>query len=107
MQNPESWEKYSMMVLSQLESLDTGIQNLQKEIQSIRVELTEIKAREDKVLEIASWKKRIDEVASPTQLEAAIKDVNELKQFKTKAITIFAVVQAAMGFAMWLMDYLK
>lgn len=107
MQNPESWEKYSMMVLSQLESLDTGIQNLQKEIQSVKMELTEIKAREDKVVEIVQWKKRIDDVASPTQLKQALDDVSELKQFKTKAITIFAVVQGLMGFGMWLLDYMR
>ena len=56
-----------------------------------------MKAREDRVDELRTWKEKIDEVASPTQLSNALKEIEDLKQFKTKAITIFAVVQFAMG----------
>ena len=44
---------------------------------------------------------KVDEVASPTQLLVALKEVDDLKQFKTKAVTIFAVVQFGMAFWAW------
>ena len=41
----------------------------------------------------------MDDVASPPQLKETLKEVEELKTFKTKAITMFMVVQAVMGIA--------
>ena len=55
--------------------------------------------------ELRAWKANIDEVASPTQLKEAINDISELKQFKIKAITAFAVVQAVMALALTLSKY--
>ena len=43
---------------------------------------------------------KIDEVASPTQLKELTTEVQELKMFKTKAITVFAVVQFLMASAL-------
>ena len=60
-------------------------------------DITEMRAREDKVQELAAWKARIDEVASPSQLKELQKEVDDLKLFKTKAITVFAVIQFAMA----------
>ena len=42
----------------------------------------------------------MDEVASPTQMQIKFEEVEELKEFKTRAITMFMVVQAFMGIAM-------
>ena len=39
----------------------------------------------------------MDDVASPPQLKTALDDIEELKLFKTKAVTIFMVVQFGMG----------
>jgi hypothetical protein len=36
-------------------------------------------------------------VVSPSQLRENIKSIDDLKQFKTKAITVFAVVQFIMA----------
>ena len=59
--------------------------------------ITDIRAREDKVQELVKWKDRIDEVASPTQIKELKEEVEDLKLFKTKAVTIFAVIQFAMA----------
>tara|TARA_R100000152_G_C6757073_1_gene180859 strand:- start:1095 stop:1424 length:330 start_codon:yes stop_codon:yes gene_type:complete len=99
--NQNGWNEYSRLVLKELESLSTAIENLNREMQDIRGELTEIRVREDRVKEIKEWKERIDDVASPAQLKELSDDVQDLKMFKTKAITIFAVVQFFMGIAMW------
>jgi len=95
--NENGWGEYSRLVLKELETLASGIESLRAELQEVRQELAKMQAREDRVDEIKAWKEKIDDVASPSQLRDMIKEVDELKLFKTKAITIFAVVQFAMA----------
>lgn len=94
------WETYSKLVLQQLETMASGIEGLRAELQDVKNQLTELKAKEDRVQDIKAWKEKIDEVASPTQLQIKFDEVEELKEFKTKAVTMFMVVQAIMGIAM-------
>ena len=91
------WGEYSRLVLKELETLASGIESLRAELQEVKVELSKMQVREDKVDDLKAWKEKIDEVASPTQLQTLMKEVDELKMFKTKAITVFAVVQFAMA----------
>ena len=95
--NENGWGEYSKLVLKELETLAQGIKDLNDSISDMRKEITEIRAKEDKILEITQWKQRIDEVASPTQLKELKQEVDDLKMFKTKAVTIFAVIQFAMA----------
>jgi predicted nuclease with TOPRIM domain len=95
------WNEYSRLVLKELETLANTIKALNSEIQELKQEIARMREREDRVDELRVWKDKIDEVASPTQIKEKFEDVEDLKQFKTKAITIFAVVQFAMGIAMW------
>jgi len=96
------WDTYSKLVLQQLETLANGIEGLRSELQHVKEQLTELKAKEDRVQDLKDWKEKIDEVASPTQLKDAIKEIEDLKQFKTKSVTIFAVVQFLMAaVVMW------
>ena len=85
------------LILQQLETLAGGIDGLRSELQEMRNQLVELRAREDRVQELRNWKERIDDVASPAQLRTAVQDIEDLKTFKTKAITIFTGVQMAMG----------
>jgi len=101
------WNEYSRLVLKELESLNDSIEGLKTEFQTVKQELTKMQAKEDKVDELRQWKERIDDVASPTQLRDLIVNIEELKIFKTKAITIFAVVQFGMAAAMWLMKIVE
>ena len=66
-------------------------------MKNIKGEIAELRAKEDKVQELVKWKERVDEVTSPTQLKELQVEVDDLKLFKTKAVTIFAVVQFAMA----------
>ena len=100
MSNENGWSEYSKLVLKELETLATSIQSLNIEIQDLKQEIARMREREDRVDELRSWKDKIDEVASPTQLQVALKEVDDLKQFKTKAVTIFAVVQFVMAGAL-------
>ncbi len=91
------WGEYSRLVLKELETLAKGIDDLRAELQEVKQELAKMQVREDAVKEIKQWKDKIDEVASPTQLKDALKEIEELRIFKTKAVTIFAVIQFAMA----------
>ena len=99
------WDTYSKLVLQQLETLANGIEGLRSELQHVKDQLTELKAKEDRVQDLKTWKEKMDDVASPPQLREAMSDIEELKTFKTKAVTMFMVVQSVMGFAVaWAMD---
>ena len=99
MADGESWDQYSRLVLQQLETLSNGIEALRGELQDVKNQLTELKAKEDRVQDLKDWKEKIDEVASPSQLQNALQEIEDLKIFKTKAVTIFAVVQFLMAAA--------
>ena len=100
MSGENGWGEYSKLVLKELETLAKSIEGLRTELQDMKQELAAIRAKEDKVDELRSWKEKIDEVASPTQLKELTTEVQELKMFKTKAITVFAVVQFLMASAL-------
>jgi hypothetical protein len=98
-------QDYSQLVLAQLQSLSQAMEALRGDLQFVRQEITELKAKEDRVVELKEWKQRIDEVVSPPQLQKLVKEVEELNNFKTKAITIFAVVQFGMGAILFAMNF--
>ncbi len=106
MAEENGWSEYSRLVLKELETLASSIQSLNSEIQDLKQEIARMREREDRVDELRAWKEKVDEVASPTQLMTLTKDVDELKMFKTKAITIFAVVQFAMGAIVFAMKFM-
>ena len=105
MSNSNGWETYSKLVLQQLETMSNGIEALRTELQDMKGQLTELKAREDRVQDIKAWKEKMDDVASPPQLKTALDEIEQLKEFKTKSVTMFMVVQSVMGIAMaWALD---
>ena len=100
------WNEYSRLVLKELETLATAITSLNAEIQELKQEIARMREREDRVDELRAWKEKVDEVASPTEMQNLVKEVDDLKMFKTKAITIFAVVQFGMAFFAWAMKFM-
>jgi len=101
------WNEYSKLVIAELERLNDGITNLNGEIQDLKREIAELKVKEDCAKELWKWKQAVDEVASPTQLNTTIKDVADLKTFKTQAITVWAVVQLITATVIGLLKYFK
>ena len=99
MNEVNGWETYSKLVLQQLETLSSGIEALRAELQDMKGQLTELKAKEDRVQDIKAWKEKMDDVTSPPQLRESLSEIEDLKEFKTKAVTIFMVIQALMGVA--------
>lgn len=97
MSTENGWGEYSKLVLKELETLASGIDSLKNELTEVKKELAAIRTNEDKINELRNWKRRIDDIASPSQFKILIQDVQEIKLFKTKAITIFAVIQFLMA----------
>jgi len=91
------WHEYSKLVLKELETLADGIDALRGELHDVKQELAKMQVSEDGVQELRAWKPRIADTASPGQLATVMRDVEELKQFKTKAVTVFAMVQFSMA----------
>ena len=106
MTNDNGWGEYSKLVLKELETLASGIKELNDSINDMKREMTEIRAKEDKVQELVKWKERIDEVASPSQLKELQTEVGELKLFKTQAVTVFAVVQFGMAAVLFFAEFM-
>tara|TARA_Y100001937_G_scaffold121088_1_gene179364 strand:+ start:2038 stop:2367 length:330 start_codon:yes stop_codon:yes gene_type:complete len=99
------WNEYSKLVINELERLNDGITNLNKEIQSLKKEIVELQGKEETIKELKSWKQSVDEVASPTQLKELSNSVSELKTFKTQSVTIFLIVQGLVGIALALLKF--
>jgi len=99
------WSEYSRLVLKELETLADSIQSLNVEIQDLKQEIARMREREDRVEDLKAWKEKLDEVVSPSQMQGYVNDINDLKAFKTKAVTIFAVVQFGMAFFAWAMKF--
>ena len=106
-ESQNGWNEYSKLVLKELESLSDSIDNLNSKLQDLKSDITEMKAKEDRVNELREWKLKIDDVASPTQLKELVESVSELKAFRTKAIGVFIAVQFFMGFAAWILKFLE
>jgi predicted nuclease with TOPRIM domain len=100
------WNEYSKLVLKELEVLAAGINALKHEMQDLKQEMTELRLKEDKIKELRDWKDKIDDVVSPSQLRENVKTIDELKQFRTKAVTVFAVVQFLMAAAVALSRFI-
>ena len=75
MSDNNGWDTYSKLVLQQLETLSLGIEALRGELQDVKGQLTELKAKEDRVQELRIWKDKMDDVASPPQIKTALEDI--------------------------------
>ena len=99
------WNEYSKLVLKELETLAESIQTLTLELQEVRKDILRLEAKESKVDELKQWKDRVDEVFSPTQMKGVYDQVQKHEQFKTKAITVFAVIQFLMATALFMQRF--
>tara|TARA_B100001094_G_scaffold316556_1_gene357906 strand:- start:1212 stop:1532 length:321 start_codon:yes stop_codon:yes gene_type:complete len=100
MSENDGWETYSKLVLQQLETMSSGIEGLRSELQHVKEQLTELKAKEDRVQDLKTWKEKMDDIASPPQIKEALEEIERLKEFKTKSVTMFMVIQGLMAGAL-------
>ena len=55
MSDANGWETYSKLVLQQLETMSSGIEALRTELQDVKGQLTELKAKEDRVQDLLCY----------------------------------------------------
>ena len=96
-QQQNGWNEYSRLVLAELEKLNTKVDTLSTEINTINQGMTKIDQIKDEIEVLKKWKNKVDEVSSPTQLKELQKEVNDLKTFKTMSTTVWVVVQIIFG----------
>lgn len=77
--------------LTKLESIKLSIEDLKSWKESIQ----ETVSKND-LKELRDWKKKCDDISSPLQLKQTLRDVENLKVFKTQSLMVWAVVQAIM-----------
>jgi len=102
--NQNGWNEYSRLVLKELETLSDGMDGVRAELQNVKQEIAKMQVREDKVDELKDWKEKVDEVFSPTQMKELRRSVADLEKFKTRAVTVFAVIQFLMAAALFLQN---
>ena len=95
------WNEYSKLVLRELEVLSEGIQTLTTELHEVRKDILRLETKETKVDDLKIWKEKVDEIFSPTQMKDLADQVKSHEAFKTRAVTIFAVVQFLMAAALF------
>ena len=108
--NPKQngWNEYSRLVLAELEKLNTKVDSLSTEINTINQSMSKMEQIKDEIDVLKEWKNNIDEVSSPTQLKELQKEVEKLKTFKTMSTTVWVVVQIIFSIAATLFGlYLK
>jgi predicted nuclease with TOPRIM domain len=87
------WGEYSKLVLKELESLATNIEKLSSELHEVRKDILRLETKESKVDELKVWKDKVDDIFSPSQMKELCARVSDHEAFKTKAVTVFAIVQ--------------
>lgn len=89
-----SWGEWSKHVLRELERLNEGQDAIKQELHEIRGGMTKLAILEEQVKDVRNWQQGRQEIVSTTQLAEIKKEVEDLKVFKTRSVTIFGIVQA-------------
>ena len=97
--NQNGWNEYSRLVLAEIETLNNKVDDIVKENNAIKQELSKLEQFKDEISSLKDWKGNVDEVSSPTQLKELQKEVSDLKTFKTMSTTVWVVVQIIFGIA--------
>jgi len=100
------WNEYSKLVLKELETLASGIDSLTAEMKKVQAAIQRLEMRESKVNELVAWKEKVDNVWSSVQMKEHVDKVAEFETFKTRAVTVFLVVQFLMGAAVVIQNFL-
>lgn len=103
MSGEHEWSVWSKHVLKELERLNAGQDQIKHDIQDLKNSLQRVAVLENQLRDIKQWKDNVTEVYSPTQLFEHKREVEQLKTFKTKFITVWAVVQFVISIALALL----
>lgn len=103
MSDEHEWAVWSKHVLKELERLNEGQDQIKNDIQGLKNNLNRVSVLEHEVEDIRTWKNNMMEILSPTQLAEQKKEIEQLKSFKIKFVTLWAVVQFIVSVALALL----
>lgn len=98
------WNQYGKLVLNEINRLNNNMEHLSKEIQDIKNEIMTLKTIQPKLNEINKWQENMSKIISVNQLNDMVHEIEDLKRFKTKFSTIFAITQFAISTAIVLLS---
>lgn len=105
--NSNDWAVWSNHVLKELERLNTNYEGINRELGEVKEELAVIKNQQTVLGELKQWKKNMDEVTSPTQVQAMKDEIEVLKTFKTVSTTAWIVVQTIFAIIIAIISIIK
>ena len=103
--------EYNRMVIAQLENINKEIQNMNVKLNELENKVLALNIKEDRVNSIIQWKDEITSTVSISDLEKIKRksseisleemsdmknQINNLRDFKIRAVTIFGFVQFIM-----------
>ena len=103
--------EYNRMVIAQLENINQAIQSMNLKLNELENKVLALNIKEDRVNSIVQWKDEITSTVSISDLEKIKRksseisleemsdmktQINSLRDFKIRAVTIFGVVQFIM-----------
>lgn len=94
-----TWTEWSMHVLAELERSHKNDEAIKQELTEIKDKINQLSIVRSDVNDLKDWKVRMEDAATPSQLKQKLQDVEDLKTFKTQAVTLYLVVQAITAIA--------
>lgn len=103
--------EYNRIVITQLENINLAIQNMNSKLNELENKVLALNIKEDRVTNLLEWKNEITSTVSIDDLgkikrktfDISLEELNEMKnqinllrEFKIRAVTIFGVVQFIM-----------
>lgn len=103
--------EYNRIVITQLENINIAIQNMNLKLNELENKVLALNIKEDRVTNLLDWKNEITSTVSIDDLgkikrktfDISLEELNEMKnqinllrEFKIRAVTIFSVVQFIM-----------
>lgn len=103
--------EYNRIVITQLENINLSIQNMNSKLNELENKVLALNIKEDRVTNLLNWKNEITSTVSIDDLgkikrktfDISLEELNEMKnqinllrEFKIRAVTIFGVVQFIM-----------
>lgn len=99
----DGWHEHSKLVLHRIDTLSSEFKKVTEEIQSMRIDITKINERADKINDIKDWKDKMTAVIQPDQLKTHLTEHKENRDFTIKAVTVMYAIQFLIsGAVIWM-----
>jgi len=103
----DDWGKNSRLVLQSLKKLEYSVNSLNERIGALEKQLCAETTKERRIESLEGWKTDCESLMNKRQMENVLKEMEEMKVFKTRATFIFSVIQAGIFILVFVMKFIK